>query len=305
VSLEVIPSSCPEADYGAMVRSVRERSDRIEFSDDSGETPRLQTTIRRPPSGPHLATLTVVRADGTSSTRTIEATTCEEAIDALALILVVTFDPSALARSVEYKTPTPSPQKTQPSPLGARRSPAGPPPEHNPRPSPVLRLVLGPEFLRGPTPGWMWGGAVGLDVDLKRGGGGSPLFRITADHLRHRHEASGGVAHFALTSVRLEACPVGIDVSTFALLPCICARAGVMATRGSEINQPRASTRSWWSLGPSAMVALRLGQQWSLIADADLQFALVRDRYEFAPQPFYETTPTTLGLVVGVGKSFP
>jgi hypothetical protein len=303
VSVSLVTGDCSPLAEESFFRRVRQRSERIAFVNEGLPGASVRAAIRPSASGTHHATLAVLHEDGSSSTRTVEAKSCEEALDALALILVVTFDPSALERPAPAETQETLPPRAAPKPPGAGRALSKK--EQRPQSPEALtwHLLAEGRTLRGPTPGWMWGGALGVEMALSSERG--PRFRLVGEYLQARHETTDGVAHFGLTAARLSVCPWALLLGPFAAHPCLDVEAGMMQARGSQSPRPSSSLRGWCSLGPGALLRARLGRGWSLFGNADVELTLVRDRYRLAPEPFYETAPLTFGLTAGVARAFP
>ena len=98
----VAPADC--ATRSELERRVASRSDRIRFV-GAGEPVRALTGEIKPIDDQAFqATLTVVEPDGRRSVRRVLTHSCEEALDALALVVAVTLDPSSA-----FKEPTPGP----------------------------------------------------------------------------------------------------------------------------------------------------------------------------------------------------
>jgi len=92
-------------------RRVSSRSDRIRFV-GAGEPVRALTgEIKRIDDQTFQAILTVVEPDGRRSVRRVQTHNCEEALDALALVVAVTLDPSSAFREPKPQPPPPPPEQ--------------------------------------------------------------------------------------------------------------------------------------------------------------------------------------------------
>jgi len=88
------------ATFAAIAARVGERSTRIRFVDALTEVPALRGRIGPSKGAGVFAELTVVQPTGRQSRRHLTARTCEEATDALALLIAMTLDPAAALRAV-------------------------------------------------------------------------------------------------------------------------------------------------------------------------------------------------------------
>jgi len=80
--------------FASVVARVAERSQRIAFVGAAAGVPALRGKIGRIAGGSVLAELTVVQPSGRQSSRQLAAPTCEEAAEALALLVAMTLDPA-------------------------------------------------------------------------------------------------------------------------------------------------------------------------------------------------------------------
>jgi hypothetical protein len=98
VALEFIgPRGCgSESQFKA---SVATRSERIQFGSSSEDSRSVRVELSRRAGGVVLATLTLIQSNGRRSARKIEASSCDEAVDAIALVTAVTLDPLGVSLS--------------------------------------------------------------------------------------------------------------------------------------------------------------------------------------------------------------
>jgi hypothetical protein len=98
VALEFIgPPGCgSESQFKA---SVATRSERIQFGSSADDQRRVRVELSRRGGNVVLATLTLIQSSGRRSARKIEASSCDEAVDAIALVTAVTLDPLGVSLS--------------------------------------------------------------------------------------------------------------------------------------------------------------------------------------------------------------
>lgn len=153
------PAACVSAT--TVAERVAARSTRISFVEADADVPRLQVTIRPRAANDVSADLTVQMPSGRRSRRHLAARSCAEAADALALLIAVTFDPTAVVASPAEAAPTtrgPSePSATGPSAAGSpspHEQAAPPIDERRPdvTPSEAAPNVLTPPALAAPLP---------------------------------------------------------------------------------------------------------------------------------------------------------
>src|SRR5690606_33452171 len=97
-------SACATRDE--LIAKIARRSDRIRFV-DSGAARLLRAEFERHGEGAILARLRVVQPNGRRATRELQAGSCEEAADALALVAAVTLDPLAKTDELPPEAPPP------------------------------------------------------------------------------------------------------------------------------------------------------------------------------------------------------
>lgn len=86
-------ASC--ASSSDVAESVARRSARIRFVSDGSDVTRFRASVRLHDKGDYAAELSVVQASGRRSSRRFVVKSCAEAVDALALVIVMTLDPES------------------------------------------------------------------------------------------------------------------------------------------------------------------------------------------------------------------
>jgi hypothetical protein len=194
--------------------------------------------------------LMVVRLDGSTTTRDVAGASCDEVVDALALITALDIDP----RSAE------PPSLPPPSPPVAPESAA--PPAPVPARTWELSAGVGVSLTRGVAPVSLVGIPIEVDLFFPRDDLLSPSFGIGFERTFSRTAAAAsGDADFDLTRGFVEACPVSWSWRALRLFPCLRLDAGALrgtGRQGKEIDRPGSETRSWFALDVSGHARLRL-----------------------------------------------
>lgn len=221
VRLEVeAAASCATRDE--LAARVAARSPRIRFLDDADGVTALRAEIEPGPNDTVIGRLSLVDPSGRHSSRRLSAPTCAEAVDAIALIIVISLDPTyappptvqsergpppatvgprgtatsdsgrrALAApppaepSAASREPSPEPPDVSKKRSGREPAPVEAPAEApaGPRPA-VRRLGIGAaaQLISGPAPRVMPGIAVRIFAALDRDSIWSPALRLTGSH---------------------------------------------------------------------------------------------------------------------------
>jgi hypothetical protein len=320
-----------------LVARVTARSPRIRFLDDGAGVTSLNAEIAPGPNDTVIGRLSLVDPDGRRSSRRLSAPTCAEAIDAIALIIVISLDPTYAPPAPVEAGHAPLPAnpgspgaatsdgvgslpttRTSVQPGGANRDASAergegaserPSPEPPPPGSSVRRLGVGASALliSGPAPRVMPGIGVRLVAALDRGASiWSPALRLTAAHAWQGGVSEpGGTAAFALDTLGLDLCFVRLAITIVDLRGCAAGTAGRLSATGSNTYSPSAQERPFVGLGGAAIVGVALGRLFQLSGSVDASDALVRDAFEFSPQVFHRVSAMTLTVDLGLDLRFP
>jgi hypothetical protein len=85
---------------------------------------------------------------------------------------------------------------------------------------------------------------------------------------------------------------------------CAVLEPGQLSARGDDTDNPRDEDRLWLALGPGALLEWTPGGPWLLEAGAELQFPLRRDRFLLARQTVYRVPSSAFRATLGVGLRF-
>lgn len=322
------------ADAGCATRAdliarVRARSPRVRFVvDGSGLLIRVQISML--PSGAVSSEVTLANPGTKAVTRHVPAHSCNEAVDAAALIIAVTLDPtSADHAATPSATTADAPRSDQgdsakgaTSSTGAPSTAASKPPAarsnaeasagsereggSTPRARTTFAAQLAAEGIVGVAPGVMPAVALFATVGVERGSRWSPTFVLGVRHAwRSDFQAPGGSASFVLDAATLDACPVRFRTGAFEARPCAFVLFGRFVAEGTDTLNPQAeSVRPFWTLGGAGVVTVDLTRLLQITGRLALGANLVRDSFEFNPSTFHEVPKVSAAASVGVGAHF-
>ncbi len=301
LALTFLARDCGEP--SELITRVTRRSSRIAFVEETtpGAT-QVRAVIIAGEGGRTTAILSITNLEGDTAARQVEVSSCEEALDALALIVVLSFDPSALdgtPRSSPVSSPTAPKREESNTPSAStdlrERGPT----------APRVGVSAFVSTLHGPAPNTLLGPTLGLTLLLTEARWPLPPVTLFAAHLRAREQTELGLAHFALSTLGIAIVPLSLTAGPIHFGPHVGVTAGVMRASGEHTTAPRSSTRAWAATGLGASLALELAPQLALTSFGEVSFPWVRDTYQFAPQPFHEASAVNLGLGAGLALAFP
>jgi hypothetical protein len=263
-------------------RRVHLRSARIRFF-SAGEAPRTLYVDITASGGASIGALRLVESDGSDHRRGFQATSCDDAVDGLALIAAVALDPEGAS--------------------GLAPSPPPPPPPPSPSPKPTPRLVsvemselepltlhvrggsvgAGPSAVYGLLPdtigAWYFSG----ELDLEYRGLFHPAIRTSATLLFKDREFGGtdGSAKFSLVLPRLEVCPLRFGSPTANVRPCVSGALAIIGSTGVNALYAGSEVRTVWIPGLSLLGSLRIVGRLSGFLSAGIGAPIPRYEYVF------------------------
>jgi hypothetical protein len=304
----VLEPSAACASLPALERRVRQRSLRIRFvSDRTGQL--AHARVVEVPDGGFSAELKLAHEGAPPSSRRVEASECLLALDALALVIAVTFDPEATLSASGANQASGAPSA---APADERKTSAQAPSHATAAPARRLEtngsigLTTGPlaQATWGPAPGVLPG--LGWQARMRTASGGvwAPALGVSLEYARRSgFSAPGGRARFDLLSLSLDLCPSAVSGNALSLRPCLWACAGRLAANGYETLDARTVRRSFWVTGASLLPDLKLGSGFSAFGLVRGGVVLVRDAFRFEPAaPFHRVS--ALAFAVGLGASY-
>jgi hypothetical protein len=274
--------------------------------------------------------LVVRRGERVEGVRSMQAQTCSEAAEALALMVALAFDPSLLldvAASVEPSPSAPAPVASAPSPPleatvepAVTEAPPPPPAAVRSRASPsAARDAATPSAASAPVaPQTFYLGTdvavasnvspdllVGLSPYVGWHSGQRGWFQPGARLAFLRGSsgsiaAAGGTATLVWNVGRADACLLSWPGLPVHVVACARIEAGTLEGDATRITAAQSSTRAWLATGPLVRV------EWSAIgslfldAEAAAMFHVTDDRFYFAPDATIDAVPVW-GPEVGGG----
>jgi len=305
-----VPEGCPPV--AEFERRVHLRSARIRFL-SAGTAPRTLFVDVAANGAASAGTLRLVESDGTDRRRGFQATSCDDAVDGLALIAAVALDPEGASGLATPAPPSPPPTSPPPPP------PTKPAPKalgsETPAIAPVGTLHVqsgsfggGGTSILGLVPGPVVEAYAFAQLDFEARGW-APALRLSGTILEnHDFADSAGSAVFSMVVPRLEVCPLRWGSPKANVRPCVFGSVAIVKSTGSA----GAETQVVGIAGVSALGSVRI---WGpLAAYGSAGIGLPHHRYEYAfrthdpAQPsveLYSTKPLVGFLGGGVALEFP
>ncbi|HEY3496701.1 MAG TPA: hypothetical protein VGK73_18505 [Polyangiaceae bacterium] len=236
--------------------------------------------------------------DGRATEREITASSCDEAVQALALIVAILIDPLAATGPV-FAVPAPPATPVEPvSPV-------------SPRAERRWFVLAGTElaFEGGIAPGLSPGIRVSAAAFRR-----SPASIVSSLRLSAFRFASGTVpaaggasAAFELTGGRLEACSFGFASWPLRVVPCLFGELGALAASGTHPERSHSETVFWAAAGPAVRASAELANVLYVELEAGAVLPLVAYDFGFEgePVPAHETPVIAGEFSAGLGVRFP
>jgi hypothetical protein len=323
LDVESPPSCTTRAELAARVLA---RAPRVRFVDTGGELT-VRATFVVQASGDVTSEVLFTKQDGSASSRHLVARSCLEAANAVALIVAVTLDPTAVtpdrgARNDEGITdpgePTspaaPESARSEPAPARPKQPDAAAedPPSAGRGPEDWrFGAYLSVQALVGPAPKAMPAATVHALLELERSALWSPALFVGFTHafgtsIGTGANTSGARAVFTLDAATLDACPLRFELPGFDARACGSALLGRLSAAGrSTYNSPGVIGRPFWVVGGAAVLTAPLGSWLEVSGRAGVGANLLRDSFEFTPVPFHTVGPVTVGVSLGLGARTP
>jgi hypothetical protein len=322
-----VTEGCPdEASFLARVRSLTTKAQLAPpgTGAEEGRAFAVDIDAGHPASG----RLSVGDADHPEGTRRVQAETCAEVADALALVVALAIDP----RAAPPPSIPPSPADGGFPPLA--ETAVSPPirsavtsPSAGANPPPAARS-LAQESIPPATRGTSTRGVLlgGLDAAIDVGVSPVMLFGLSpyvgweaksaalfAPSLRlafHRAQSGtvavpDGAATFTWTAGRLDACPLARTLTTVRLTACTRIEAGALEVSGGAVVAARTALRVWLAAGALARAEWTLFDPLFLNLEASASVRLTNDRFVFLPNTtVYQVPLVGVGAGTGLGAHF-
>ena len=119
--------------------------------------------------------------------------------------------------------------------------------------------------------------------------------------------SASGRASFALTTLRLEPCPVRLRLSrVLGLVPCALFDAGLISAAGEGVIRHQSRLRPWIAAGAAVRLFAAFASRWRLDIEAGVLAAIQRDTFQFLPdETVYEFSGPIPLVSAGVSFGWP
>jgi hypothetical protein len=298
VSLELTgPSGCgSESDLAARIAW---RTSRVRIVPLGASERRLEVVLETAP-GSATATLSLTLPNGRRATRVLRAATCDEAVDAAALVAAVTLDPTA---STAPTTPLPDAGAgdaggkggaggtgvTPPPPVSTARPPEPPGGSGGTggsRSELSGALFVPAALVTGPAPAPLYGVGAGAIGVWDRGSLLSPALRVSYVHFfGQEFDELGGTAYFGLDAVTIDVCPLRVGNELAGFFTCGSFTAGELTAEGRNTDDPQLEKLRWLTVGGTLLLELRPVEFLEVELFGTLGPPLVRDSFQFGCAP--------------------
>jgi hypothetical protein len=240
--------------------------------------------------------LSLIAAEGRSTTKTLSGRKCDDLVDVLALVaaLAVQADEAATPPAQPPAPPAPVPSE----PVDQPQAPA-------PAPG-LLGVWAGGVVAAGPAPAVVLGAGAGVDWAWTTPGLLSPALGLgVIAGAAPDVSRTGGHAGFAWFTARLDACAVRLAVGqVMQIRGCLVADVGLLHAHGSSTVNAQSSSRAWLALGASSQFDFPVGSRFALHVVAGVEAPLRRDRYAFGSVDFFEVPVLIATGSVGLAAHF-
>jgi len=275
---------------------------------EHGQTVGLDVVLAEEDSGVSAELVIHLESGGTSS-RSILASSCDEATEAIAFVAAVALDPGAaepvVVQSAEDDVVR-EPNTVSGASSGAPAEPAGGE-RHRGRSrgegsGSVGLLGVGAAVGFGVAPEAMIGPDVSLGWSVRRPGAWSPGLVVGAQYLLSGgYQQPAGVASFQQGLGRLELCPSRLGAGALSFSPCVGLGGGWVQSQGTETDEPAQVTRPYFDTRLAGYLQLGLGRQSALVLSGYAAVPWIRDSYQFDAAVFHQTAVVTGGLALSIG----
>lgn len=307
------PPDCPDRD--AFEHDVASRTDKATWAPRRAGVREIAVTITA--AGGAIRGQLVISdparpADRAS--REVPGATCEEVVEALALIAALAIDPAAeLSPAPAPLEPPPRPvplPKPTPEPARLPTPPPTPPPTEPMVPSSRWRWLVGLGLSATSGLGDKLAAVVPVYVEASLASGSwlAPSFRLGVAVMPDRVLTDpAGRGHLTRFAARVSGCPIRGDLTPWLVLrPCASFEAGALLARGEGVDEVESSASPWLAAGVSGRLQLFPSDWLMLEISGEGGLALVRPRFVIDPAIEVGEADFVLGVFGGsVGIRFP
>lgn len=321
------PNDC--AEVASFKQQVAQRSERIVFVEEPPVDGMAKVALSRVDAGV-LVRLSWLHQERGATGREFKALNCAEAIEAAALVIAITFDPSApVSEAAESPDGSRAPSRDTREPTEPETDNQPPEPDREgdpetqalnipatdagaltaPRYQSTFAVTVGVsasvEGIQGVTPapmdGFGLGTALGFGDSLL-----APQIRLAWLHfLGITYPADGGDAVFQLDAARFSVCPIRLGPSSYNVRPCAFGVGGRFTASGQDTENPQSHTRPLWLFGAALIGSSRPVSVLLITGEIGLSAPLSRDRFQFQPDQFHQVSSLVLTGGLGIGIEYP
>lgn len=270
----------------------------------------LEVILR--PSGDGVAAELVIHLEeGGTLSRSILASSCDEAVEAISFVASVALDPGASEPVLVQSSGPEAGSESEPTeddadeagrldreePTSRRRRR-----DHGAEVDSVGLLAVGAAVGFGVAPEPLLGPELSLSWASGQPGVWSPAVVVQAQYvLAEGIRQQTGVASFHQGRANVSLCPSAFAVGVLSGRPCLGVAGGWVESEGSEIDVPSQATRPFFDTNLAARVQVALGRQSAIILSGYLGIPWIRDSYRFDSIVFHRTAAVTGGLSLSIG----
>lgn len=242
VDYSVIDGCPSESAFWAALSS---RSSRVRRATNEDVATQLLVSVIVTPQGV-LGRLQLARGLRVTEPRFVEATSCDQVVQALALTAALSVEAEAEPEELSPKPPVPDP----PPYTDRQLDPAPPPPparEHERWQTSVRVGGLGAMLVdRHPSVG----ATLGIAFSRQRQLLATQTLGLSVSTLTTSLLAADANARFVLTEAELRGCPLTIGEQLL-VRPCLAFQVGTLDAHGQNVSDPESSEDTWWATGLS------------------------------------------------------
>ncbi len=298
------PSGCSTAD--AFYEGVHARTDRVRWAVEGETAVQIRIRLYRAATTKIRGELRLSDQEGEKETRTVDGSTCDEVVEALALTVTLALDPSALLTG---KNPKPAADDSAATWVAVPPPAPTAPPARMAEPVRASHWEISADMMAASiiSPGFSMGPALGARFLTPGSGFGSWVFGATLLHVQSDFLRSTERGAFSLTGLELALCPMRVDVtSDLDVALCAAMTSGWLRASGLDVSHAITVDRSWWSAGLRGTSSMRLAGGLRLEMRIGADVPLIRREFTVnePAEPFAESPWLAFQGVLGFAYRF-
>ena len=284
---------------------IRLRSARIAFPSLASKATVHARLLKPAPLEPYLAQLAIREAAQAEYRREIRADSCDELLDAIAVVVALRLDPPVAPLSGDPVSAEPPQPPSEPS--SSLPAAAADPFRNDRVPSKTTVQVsfgVGPALALGPAPVVMPGVVASTALRAKSAVPGvafNPALGLSGMYYgRAGMTSAWGDATLVLAAARLELCPLSHQDSGFSGFLCGFGDIGQLQAKGRRTHAPAEFSRLWAVLGGSGVLSYSIHPHLSLTATVSVGSPLRRYTLQFEDERLHRTASVVSAVSVGL-----